>query len=343
MQPELTSAPRTDPTLIYRYRDALYAPDLLIVGVQLDFFSWLGANPSTLGAVCAAHGFAERPADVMLTLFSAMGLVHRRDGLFTLTDAGREHLVKGSPWYLGPYFPTLDDRPIARDLLEVLRTGKPANWATHDAGKDWHRAMESEEFAASFTAAMDCRGLFLAQSIAAAVDLHRHHHLLDIGGGSGVYACVLAAHNPHLRATVLDKPPVDRIAAAAIAKRGLNGRVSVLGCDMLTEPLPGDADVHVFSNVLHDWDEPVVRQLLHKSFAALPAGGKVIVHEAFLNAEKTGPLHVAEYSVLLMHACEGRCYSVAEMEQYLAAAGFVECAYASGAAARGIITARKPS
>jgi predicted O-methyltransferase YrrM len=342
MQPELTSAPRTDPTLLYRYRDALYAADLLMVGIQLDFFSWLGANPSTLAAVCAAHGFAPRPADVMLTLFSAMGLVHRRDGVFTLTDAGREHLGKGSPWYLGPYFPTLDDRPIARDLLEVLRTGRPANWATHDAGKDWHQAMEAQDFAASFTAAMDCRGLFLAQTIATAVDLGAHQHLLDIGGGSGVYACVIAAHNRHLRATVLDKKPVDGIAQAAIARRGLSDRVSVVGSDMLADPLPADADVHVFSNVLHDWDEPVVQQLLRKSFGALPAGGLVIVHEAFLNAEKTGPLHVAEYSVLLMHACEGRCYSVAEMEEYLAAAGFVDCAYVSGAAARGIITARKP-
>ena len=46
-------------------------------------------------------------------------------------------------------------------------------------------------------------------------------------------------------------------------------------------------------------------------------------------------------SVLLMHASEGRCYSVAEMEGYLSAAGFSSCAYVSGAAARGIMTARK--
>ena len=110
---------------------------------------------------------------------------------------------------------------------------------------------------------------------------------------------------------------------------------------MLTDPLPSDADVHLFSNVLHDWDTPVVGQLLQKSFDALPAGGMVIVHEAFLNAEKTGPLHVAEYSVLLVHASEGRCYSVAEMEGYLSAAGFSECGYVSGAAARGVMTARK--
>ena len=342
MDPSLTTAPRTDPTLLYRYRDALYAVDLLIVGLHLDFFSWLDANPSSGAQVRAQYGFADRPADVMLTLFSAMELLQHRDGMFGLTAAGREHLVKASPWYLGPYYPPLDDRPFAQDLLKVLRTGKPANWGTHQAGKDWHAAMESEAFARSFTAAMDCRGLYLAQSVAASVDLGPYSHLLDVAGGSGVYACVLAAHHPHLRATVLDKPPVDRIAAGAIEKRGLTSRVAVHASDMLVEPLPGDADVHLFSNVLHDWDVPVVRRLLEKSFAALPPGGLVVVHDAFLNAEKTGPLHVAEYSVLLMHASEGRCYSIGEMEEYLTESGFVECQYLNGAAARGIMTAQKP-
>ena len=62
---------------------------------------------------------------------------------------------------------------------------------------------------------------------------------------------------------------------------------------MLDGPLPGGHDVHLFSNVLHDWDETVVRRLLQASARALPAGGLVVVHEAFLNADKTGPLHIA--------------------------------------------------
>jgi len=189
---------------------------------------------------------------------------------------------------------------------------------------------------------MDCRGIYLSQSVARTVDLRQHQHLLDIAGGSGIYACALAAHYPNLKGTVLEKPPVDRIAAAAIAKRGLSDRVSVVASDMLSAALPTFADVHLFSNVLHDWDVPVVTALLNKSFAALPPGGLVVIHDAFLNATKTGPLHVAEYSVLLVHASEGRCYSTAEMETYLEAAGFAQPRYTEGAAARGIMTARKP-
>ena len=341
MPDPLTAASKSDPTLLYRYRDAMYAPDMLIVGLHLDLFTRLASQPMTMDEICAGFDITPRPTDVMLTLFSAMGLLERSGDRYQLTATGREHLVKGSPWYLGPYYPRLDDRPIARDLLTVLRTGRPANWGTHQANQDWNKAMEREDFAASFTAAMDCRGIYLSQAVAKAVDLREHRHLLDIAGGSGIYACALAAHYPALRATVLEKPPVDRIAAAAIANRGVSDRVSVVARDMLADPLPGFADVHLFSNVLHDWDVPVVTDLLGKSFAALPPGGLVIVHDAFLDAAKTGPLHVAEYSVLLMHASEGRCYSTAEMAGYLEGAGFVEPLYVEGAAARGIMTARK--
>lgn len=337
----LTSVPQTDPVDIYRIRDGMYAPDLLLSAlVHLDLFSWLAEHPAPKAEICRALEITERPADVMLTLFAAMGLVEERERVFHLTTVAREHLVKGSPWYLGPYYASLKDRPVALDLLNVLRTGRPANWGSQRNEKDWHKAMETEEFAAQFTAAMDCRGVYLAQAVAKAVDLSARRHLLDIAGGSGIYACSLLAHYPQLTATVFEKPPVDGIAARAIANRGCSDRVEVAAGDMLTDALPAAADVHLFSNVLHDWDEPVVRQLLAKSFDALAPGGLILIHDAFLNAAKTGPLHVAEYSVLLMHSSEGRCYSVSEMERYLRDTGFHDVAYVHGAAARGVMTAR---
>jgi 3-hydroxy-5-methyl-1-naphthoate 3-O-methyltransferase len=339
---DLTAVPQTDPVEIYRVRDGIYAADMLLTAlVHLDLFTWLADRPSTRQEICRGLAITDRPADVMLTLLAAMGLVEQRQHVFHLTTLAREHLVKGSPWYLGPYYASLKDRPVARDLLNVLRTGKPANWGSQQNEKDWHRAMETEEFATQFTAAMDCRGVFLAQAVAKAVDLSPYRHLLDIAGGSGVYACSLVTHGSHLAATVFEKPPVDQIAARAIANRGCSAQVRVIAGDMLAGGLPRGADVHLYSNVLHDWDEPVVRQLLSKSFDALPSPGLVVIHDAFLNAAKDGPLHVAEYSVLLMHSSEGRCYSVREMEEYLSDAGFRTVKYVDTAAARGVMTAVK--
>src|SRR5712671_6381335 len=53
--------------------------------------------------------------------------------------------------------------------------------------------------------------------------------------------------------------------------------------DMFVDPFPQGCDIHLFSNVLHDWDIDRVEQLLQKSFAALPSGGMVVVHDAHIN------------------------------------------------------------
>lgn len=338
----LTQAPATDPTTLYRYRDALYAEDLLIVGlIQLDLFSGLAAEPTDAAGIARRHGLTARPTDVMLTLFRAMGLLELKEGRYGVTPVAREHLVQGSPWFLGPYYASLKDRPVAADLLRVLRTDRPANWGSQADQLDWHRAMEQPGFAQSFTAAMDCRGVFLAQALAAHLPLESFRSLLDIAGGSGIYACSLCAHFPQLRATVLEKPPVDRICAAAIQERGFSDRVTVVAGDMLQGEFPEGSDLHLFSNVLHDWDVPIVRELLARSWAALPAGGAVLIHDAFLDRDKAGPLHVAEYSVMLMHATQGRCYGVGEMEELLTGAGFGGFREFPGGAARGGVMAWK--
>ena len=201
--------------------------------------------------------------------------------------------------------------------------------------------MEADEFARGFTAAMDCRGAFLGRALAQAVECGQHWRLLDIGGGSGIYACALVANHPHLTAAVYEKPPVDRIAGQLISERGFARQVSVVGGDMFGAPLPAGFDLHLYSNVLHDWDVPVVKDLLARSFAALEPGGMLVIHDMHLNAQKNGPLPVAEYSVILMHSTEGRIYSVAELEAWLQAAGFADVQYRTTVADRSVVTARK--
>ena len=134
MSQALTQAPTTDPTQAYRYRDGLYAQDMLVAGlVWLDLFSWLGRNPSDQAAIQKQFATTERPTDVMLTLFVAMGFLEKRNQIYEVTPTAREHLCADSPWFLGPYYASLKDRPVCKDLLAVLRSGKPGgcNVALH--------------------------------------------------------------------------------------------------------------------------------------------------------------------------------------------------------------------
>ena len=341
-QQHLLFGPGNDPVNLYRYRDGLYAVDLLGAAlVWLDFFSWLAEHPSDKMAICQSLETAERPTDVMLTLFTAMNLVQSRAGLFSVTDLAKEFLVKTSPWFMGPYYAALKDRPVCKDYVTVLRTGKPANWGSLKDEKDWTKAMQDDAFAQSFTAAMDCRGIYLGQTMAKLLDLRGRTRLLDVAGGSGIYACCIVARHPHLKAAVLEKPPVHQLAASAIAQRGFTERVSAQAGDMFAEEFPSGFDVHLLSNVLHDWEEPDVKKLLAKSFRALPSGGLLIIHDMHINDTKSGPLPVAEYSALLMHSTWGKCYSLAEIRSYFEQIGFHDMKFTPTAADRSIVTATK--
>ena len=342
---ELTVAPGTDPTLLYRGRDELYAEDMLIAAVKgFDFFTVLAGVEAQVGSIdeIARHfGFHPRPVDVMTTHFVARGLLERDGERLRLTATAREHLVASSPWFLGPYFPKLSDRPIALDLIEVLRTDRPANYASRKHEVDWHKAMETEAFAEEFTAAMDCRGRLCAQALARHIDLGNRRRLLDIAGGSGIYACSLAARFPELTASVLEKPPVDRIAQRAIDKRGYGARVGVVAGDMLAEPLPEGYDVHLWSNVLHDWDVPIVRQLLQASAAALDDRRRNRDPRRVPERRQDRTAADRRLSVLLMHVTQGRCFSVREMATWLHEAGFSEPHEVQSAIGRSALVAHR--
>src|SRR5208282_798278 len=339
---DLTRRPKTDPAEIFRHRDGIYAPELVAAAiVGLDFFSWLAKSPVDAQTICASLGLAERPVDVILTLFCAMGYIQKKAGAFHLTEIAREFLVRDSPWFVGPYFVHFVDRPIYKALLDTLRTDKPS-WAGATARKPWVEAMEDDAFAEQFTGTMDSRGMYVGPVLAARLDLKAHRRLLDVAGGSGIYACCIAAAHSHLKATVFEKPPVDRVTRKCIAKRGFTDRVGVASGDMLRDPLPAGYDVHLWSNALHDWDAATVKLLLEKSYAALPPGGLLVIHDRHLNREKTGPLPIAAHSVFLMAGTEGRYYSIAEIEAFLDEAGFVAPDYGEVILDYSIITARKP-
>jgi len=325
-----------------RIRDGIYADDLVLAAVAwLDVFGWLVEHPVDLDGLCQGLGLAPRPTDVMCTLFRAMGLLEAREDQLCPTALARDHLVVGSPSDLTPYYGSLRERPGCRELVEVLRTGEPMSWASAEDGSDWVRQLDDVAFAHRITAAMDARGRLLAPALAQAMAEVSGQRLLDIAGGSGIYANALLDARPDLRATVVERVPVDAAAHALLADRGYTDRVTVVAGDMFAE-LPHGHDLHLLSHTPHDWDEDAVRRILDVSFAALSPGGWLVDHDAHINADTAGPLPVARYSVLLAHSTRGKCWSVSELEVFLREAGFSDVTERPAATDRSIVLARKP-
>ena len=330
-----------NPSRLLRYRDSIYASDLLVCAIAyFDFFTLLKEGPQTYDEICKKLKIQLRPADVLLSLLLSMELIETHENKFCLTDLSRTYLVNDTPFSLVPYYGSLKNRPQCMEFYDVLKTGRPAGWSSKKEGNDWIKSMQDEKFADSFTSAMDSRGTFLARKLAERLDLSGHVYLLDVAGGSGVYACSIASQFRHVSATVLEIPPVNLATMRSIESKGMSSRVNVITGDMF-EGLPKGYEVHLFANTFHDWDYDAVVKLASNSFKSLAPCGLIAVFDAHLNEFKNGPLSVAEYSCLLMHSTEGRCYSTREISDILCSAGFAQIEEADVAADRSLITGRK--
>lgn len=342
----LSRRPIGDPALILRFRDRQYAADLIATALlKFDLFSYLDRSPGcNIEQLCEHFGWKPRPADVLMTLCRASGFVVTNGaGETFLTTVGQEFLTDTSPWSLKAYYQPIADSPIIADYLQILKTGKPANWQAKSDGADWHESMRDPEFAQNFTDLMNCRGIAFGQALSAALESHvkDRRHLLDIGGGSGIYSSTMIARYPHLQGTVLEQAPVDHIARREIERRGFAEKIRVHSADMFKDPWPTDADIVLLSNLLHDWDVAEARRICERAASALPVGGLLIIHGAIINESKSGPLPVAEYSALLMNITQGKCYSVSEYEDFLKPLGFDLGCYQATIGDRGFVTAVK--
>ncbi len=324
----LLACPATDPTPLFEGFRANHATELLVAAVaHFGVFARLAAGARTRESLRDELGLADRPAHVLTTALRAMGTLGLdAEGRLQLTELAREHLVPGSPFYVGDYGGLAAESPGVLGLVERLRANRPAAARRDDAGAAFifreglESAMDREASARRLTLALAGRARNVAPWLARNLRLEGTRLLLDLGGGTGVYALALLQAHPSLRAVVLDRPEVLKVAGEFVAQAGVTDRVELVPGDMFTAPLP-PADTILLSNILHDWDVPQCEELVRRCAAALPPGGRLFIHDVFLDDDLGGPLPVALYSAALFSLTEGRAYSGEEYRGWLRAAG----------------------
>lgn len=342
--------PPFDPTPIFDLARGNFTTEFLGAAVgHLHVFEHLADGPLGFAELAQRLGLAERAANVLLTALRAMRLLDRDDsGRLHLTGLAREHLLPGKPFDVSGYVNLASGGPGTAALVERLRTNHPASAKPDEGAAFIYRAgidsaMDAVDSARRLTMALAGRAKVVAPYLAQQIDLTGVRVLLDLAGGTGLYAiaCVQAA--PGLRAIVFDRPEVLKICAELVHSHGVADRIECVGGDMFNDPLPA-ADAVLLSNVLHDWDVPTCEQLLARCVAVLPPGGVVHVHDVFLDDDLGGPLAIALYSAALFSLTEGRAYSAGEYRAMLSSVGLVpEPSVRPTLVHCGILSARKPT
>ena len=326
--PTTLESPLTDPTPIFEFFRGNYGSELLTAAVaHFDVFDLLCVSPLTLDQLQAHSNIEARPTNVLVTVLRAFGLIQQNsDGKFELTPLAVEHLAPDAYFGVNHYVGLAADSPGVLEMVERLKTNQPAGAADDEGAAFIYRdgiesAMEREATARYFTMALCGRAKNVAPLLGDQVSMAGVQWLLDVGGGTGIYSIAFLERYPALRAIVFDRPEVLKVAAEMAKEYGVEDRLECRAGDMFSDPLPENCDAILLSNILHDWDVPECQRLVQRCADVVPPGGRVLIHDVFLNDDLDGPLPIALYSAALFTVTEGRAYSAREYSQWLSQAG----------------------
>jgi predicted O-methyltransferase YrrM len=299
----------------------------LLSAVELELFSRLG-DGMTAAQLAKDLGLDDRAVPDFPDALVALQLLEREgdgsDGVYRNTETTALFLDKASPAYVGGILEMANARlyPFWGDLTEALKTGEPQNEIKHTGKAMFEELYADEARLEQFMNAMAgiSAGPFMA--LAEKFDFSKYETLCDVGGATGQLSVIVAGQHPNLKCTSFDLPVVEPIARRTIEAAGLGDRVTAVGGDFFTDPLP-KADVITMGLILHDWDLEDKKRLIKAAYDALPDGGAFIVIENLIdNARRENAFGLLMSLNMLIEFGAAFDYTGADFDGWCKEAGF---------------------
>ena len=333
------------PIPLMELTSGVYSFKALALACDLNLFTDLaGGQSMTTAEFADRHSLQQRPAELLLTACTAVGLLRLdADGAYHNTPVSEEFLVRGKPTYFGGWVTVVDrhEYPAYLKLADSLRGNHPTTWDPERQESLF--APDDPVMTEHFWNGMHSLSAYTAHLLAEALDFTPIHRLLDVGGGGAAYDIELCKRHPHLRATIFDLPFVCDLTRPRVADAKLEDRISFAVGDFFTDALPTGHDALLLSNILHDWGEDDVRKILATCAAALPTNGLLLICESFVDDSKQGPPLAALMSLNMLVETWGRNYTADEYSTWMRGVGLEPQGVTpfEGLGANGVLVARK--
>lgn len=299
---------------------AFYGSAVLFSALDLAVFTHIQAlGPEAhVAALAKVTHSSERGLRLLLDACVAVGLLRKTDEIYQNTPVGEQCLVAGSPADLSRTI--LYNRDVYAawgQLSNLVKTGEPVeDPALHLGGDDGR----TQRFARS----MRGRALAIGRSVIPMIDLTGCRTLLDLAGGPGTYAELLAQANPELVCTTLDLPAISAVAKACIAEAGLSERVHCVAGDYHVNTFESASfDAVTIFGALHQENLDEIEGILERAFVALKPGGKIFILDMMTDASHTWPSFSALFAVnMALTTAHGWVFSDEELKHVMQKVGF---------------------
>ncbi len=296
---------------------AYYGSAVLFAAIDVGLFAAV-EEAGDLAGIVAKTGVSERGARLLADACVAEGLLDKKDGMYSNTQAGRLALIPGGPADLTKAIRyNRDVYPVWGRLADFVKSGRPAERPEVHLGEDAARTK-------AFAAAMFGRAMGIGKSVVPMLGFGSGEcRLLDLAGGPGAYAILLAQAHPGMKAVTVDLPPISEEAKGYVAKFGLSDRIECRAGDYHTDEYESEAyDVVTIFGALHQESPEQIVDILKRANRALKKGGRVFVLDMMTDATHTAPAFSALFAVnMALTTQNGWVFSDEELFGWMREAG----------------------
>lgn len=302
---------------------AFYGSAVLFAALESDVFTWIAREGRQTDVATIAKRAELNPRGLRLLLDAcvAVGLLRKDGEVYVNTAAGAQALVSGAPHDLTRAVRyNRDVYPAWGRLAELVKSGRPVEAPETHLGVDAGRTRR-------FVLAMHGRALGIGQSVIPLLDLGGCRKLLDLAGGPGTYAVLMARANPGLTCVTVDLPAVSEVAAELVRDTDVADRVTCRAGDYHVGTDEAEAyDAVTIFGALHQESPEMIASILRHAWVALRPGGRVFVLDMMTDATHTQPAFSALFAVnMALTTYNGWVFSDGELHAWLQGAGFERC------------------
>jgi hypothetical protein len=308
---------------------------VILTAAELDFFTRLDEKPCSAEKLARDLGVDTRAATRLLDCLVTLELLRKDGGVYTLTEDGTFYSARHPESVLPMALHMNSLWGTWSDLTETVRKGG------HPERKSG--VIFTEDDLKAFIGAMHVVGREMSKTIAEACDLGRFKQLLDIGGASGTYTIAFLRENPAMTAVIFDTANVIPMAKERLTDEGILDRVDLVPGDFYVDELPTGCDLALLSAIIHQNSPEENLALYKKIFAALDAGGTVIIRDHIMDDSRANPPSGAMFAInMLVNTRGGDTYTFREIKDELQQAGFTDVRQVrQGMGMDGLVEARK--